>query len=79
PFDSHKSFDLPKCVVTDTHFDWQNVAKPRIARDEMVLFETHVKGLTQLNPDVEKALRGKYLGLVSQPMLDFYRQQNINT
>ncbi|MCO7069652.1 glycogen debranching protein GlgX [Vibrio cholerae] len=79
PFDSHKSFDLPKCVVTDTDFDWQNVTKPRIARDEMVLFETHVKGLTQLNPDVEKVLRGKYLGLVSQPMLDFYRQQNINT
>lgn len=79
PFDSHKSFDLPKCIVTSVQFDWQSVPKPRIARDEMVLFETHVKGLTQLNPEVDTPLRGKYLGLVSQPMLDFYRQQNINT
>ncbi len=22
PFDSHKSFDLPKCIVTSVQFDW---------------------------------------------------------
>ena len=45
----------------------------------MVLFETHVKGLTQLHPEVEDKLKGRYLGLASPKMLAFYEQQNINT
>lgn len=79
PFTSKESFDLPKCVVIDPDFDWQDTSKPRRPRDEMVLFETHVKGLTKLHPEVNKDQQGTYLGLVSEPMLAFYREQNINT
>ncbi|MGR5471310.1 glycogen debranching enzyme, partial [Vibrio astriarenae] len=49
PFSPAKSFDMPKCVVIDDSFDWQETEHPRIPREEMVLFETHVKGLTQQN------------------------------
>ncbi|NAW70137.1 glycogen debranching protein GlgX [Vibrio sp. V27_P1S3P104] len=79
PFTPAESFDLPKCVVIDPQFDWQGVTKPRRPRDEMVLFETHVKGLTKLHPEVNKNQQGTYLGLISEPMLTFYREQNINT
>jgi isoamylase len=79
PFTSKSSFELPKCLVVDTHFDWQDSTKPNIPLDETVLFETHVKGVSQLNSELTKALKGKYLGLVSEPMLEFYQQQNIRT
>ncbi|MBR9786833.1 MAG: glycogen debranching protein GlgX [Vibrionaceae bacterium] len=79
PFSAKKSFDMPKCVVIKDDFDWQKTEHPRIPREEMVLFETHVKGLTQLNPNVEAAKKGRYLGLSSPEMLAFYKQQNINT
>lgn len=79
PLTPAESFDLPKCVVIDPSFDWQGTTKPRRPRDEMVLFETHVKGLTKLHPEVNKNQRGTYLGLISEPMLTFYREQNINT
>ncbi|MGR5544849.1 glycogen debranching protein GlgX [Vibrio sp. PNB22_2_2] len=79
PFSPAKSFDMPKCVVIDDSFDWQETEHPRIPREEMVLFETHVKGLTQQNTEVEDAIKGRYLGLVSPEMLAFYKQQNINT
>lgn len=79
PFSPAKSFDMPKCVVINDSFDWQETEHPRIPREEMVLFETHVKGLTQQNPEVEEAIKGRYLGLVSPQMLAFYKQQNINT
>lgn len=79
PFDACKSFKLPKCLVVDDSFDWQGVASPHIPREEMVLFETHVKGVTKLNPEVTSAKQGRYLGLVSDAMLSFYQQQNINT
>lgn len=79
PFDSKRSFELSKCVVTSDAFDWQGVQKPNRARDEMVLFETHVKGVSKLNADIPFEQRGRYLGLVSEAMLEFYKQQNINT
>jgi len=74
-----QSFELAKCVVTQDEFDWQGITKPNRPREEMVLFETHVKGVTKLNNSVPIEERGHYLGLVSDAMLNFYKQQNINT
>ncbi len=79
PFDAQKSFELAKCVVTEDTFDWQGVEKPGRPLDDVILFETHVKGVSNLNPDIESQYRGRYLGLVSEAMLRFYREQNINT
>ncbi|MCL9776909.1 glycogen debranching protein GlgX [Vibrio methylphosphonaticus] len=79
PFDDSKSSLLPKCVVVDDNFDWQGSTSPRIPREEMILFETHVKGLTKLNECVPLEHRGKYLGLVTDDMLKFYRDQNITS
>ncbi|MBE4587260.1 glycogen debranching enzyme GlgX [Vibrio navarrensis] len=79
PYSAEKSFAMPKCVVYQDDFDWQDTDHPRIAREEMILFETHVKGVSKLHPDVAASERGRYLGLVSKPMLAFYKEQNINT
>lgn len=79
PFSSKKSWKISKCVVTDPTFDWQGTAPPRIPREETVLFETHVKGVSKLHPSVDDKQQGKYLGLVSDAMLAFYKQQNITT
>ncbi|MGF1746490.1 glycogen debranching protein GlgX [Vibrio minamisatsumaniensis] len=79
PYTNQKSFSMAKCVVIDDTFDWQNVEKPQIAREETVLFETHVKGVSQLHPEIAPHTKGRYLGLVSPEMLAFYKQQNINS
>ncbi|CAM3092739.1 glycogen debranching protein GlgX [Vibrio rarus] len=78
PFTSEKSWFMAKSVVVDSTFDWQDSQHPRLPRSEMVLFETHTKGLTKLNKKVPAQHQGKYLGLVSQEMLSFYKQQKIN-
>lgn len=54
---------IPKCVVIEDHFDWLNVEKPNIRLQDTILYEAHVKGLTQLHPDVPKKHRGKFLGV----------------
>ncbi|MFA0439716.1 glycogen debranching enzyme GlgX [Vibrio sp. 10N.286.49.C2] len=79
PFDISKTLALPKSVVVDDAFDWQESIQPRIPREEMVLFETHVKGVTKLNHRIPQEQQGKYLGLVSDEMLAFYKQQNITS
>ncbi|MBW3695399.1 glycogen debranching enzyme GlgX [Vibrio sp. T187] len=79
PYTNEKSFAMAKCVVTEDAFDWQGVEAPNISREETVLFETHVKGISQLHPEIEKHIQGRYLGLASPEMLAFYKQQNINS
>src|SRR5262249_46546227 len=37
---------VPKAIVTDEAFDWQNVDSPDLALEELVIYEVHVKGFT---------------------------------
>ncbi|WP_103333531.1 glycogen debranching protein GlgX [Pseudotabrizicola formosa] len=69
-FDTRDSaFAVPKAVVTDTSFTWGDDAAPRTPRSETVIYEAHVKALTQLHPGVDKPLRGSYLALASDPVI----------
>ncbi|PMH43124.1 glycogen debranching enzyme GlgX [Vibrio sp. 10N.286.49.B3] len=79
PYNAKKSFSMPKSVVVNNTFDWQNVDHPHIPREEMVLFETHVKGLTKQNPELPNNIKGTYLGLISPTMIEFYKKQNITS
>jgi len=54
---------MPKCVVTDRHYNWEGDAPPNTPMEETVIYETHVKGLTKRHPDVPPELRGTYAGL----------------
>ena len=70
-FDTRDSaFAVPKSVVVDPSFNWGPDRAPRIPLHESVIYEAHVKGLTALHPGVEKGLRGSYLGLASDAVLD---------
>ncbi|MGN6391905.1 MAG: glycogen debranching protein GlgX [Gemmatimonadales bacterium] len=60
---------MPKCVVIDPAFDWQDDAPPAIPWDRTVIYECHVKGMTMLHPEVPEPLRGTYLGLSSEPIV----------
>jgi len=68
---------MPKGVVTTSHFDWQNDRSPQTALHESVIYEAHVKGMTVRHPDVPENLRGTYLGLVSPPMVDYFKKLGV--
>jgi glycogen operon protein len=50
-------------VVINPFFDWEGDRRPAIPYSESVIYEAHVKGLTQLHPDIPEELRGTYAGL----------------
>jgi glycogen operon protein len=54
---------IPKAVVVDEKFDWGDDQLLRSPWHETVIYETHVKGFTQLHPDIPELLRGTYAGL----------------
>ncbi len=61
---------VPKCLVIDESFDWRDDAPPRTEWGESLIYECHVRGLTRLHPEVRPELRGTYLGLAQEPILE---------
>jgi isoamylase len=51
---------MPKCVVEDPSHHWGDDRPPRHRRADTIIYEAHVRGLTELHPDVPAALRGTY-------------------
>ncbi|WP_458115431.1 glycogen debranching protein GlgX [Arthrobacter sp. D2-10] len=50
-------------VVINPFFDWDGDRRPKIPYHQSVIYEAHVKGLTQLHPDVPEEQRGTYAGI----------------
>lgn len=73
------AFAVPKAVVADPSFGWGADAAPRIPRAETVIAEAHVRGLTRRHPGVEKGLRGTYLGLASDAVLEHLTRIGVTT
>jgi isoamylase len=59
-----------KSVVINPYFDWQDDRPPRRPYHETVIYEAHVKGLTQTHPDVPDEIRGTYAGLGHPAMVE---------
>lgn len=76
--DPRDSADLaPKSVVIDDHFDWQRDVSPATPWGKTVIYEAHVRGLTQLHPDIPEALRGTYAALGHPVMLAYFKKLGI--
>jgi isoamylase len=57
-------------VVVNPFFDWGQDRAPAHEYHESVIYEAHVKGLTQLHPDVPDEFRGTYSGLATPAVID---------
>jgi glycogen operon protein len=52
-----------KAVVINPYFDWAHDRPPKHEYHESVIYEAHVKGMTQLHPEVPEEIRGTYAGM----------------
>jgi isoamylase len=64
---------IPKCVVVDDSFDWENDRLLCIPANETIIYEMHVKGFSKLHPDIPIEIRGTYAGL-AHPLSIAYLQ-----
>jgi isoamylase len=70
---------IPKSVVIDESFDWQEdeLVRPRTPWSRSVIYEVHVKGFTKLHPDVPEHLRGTYAGLASDEAIAHFKELGV--
>src|SRR5215218_3397174 len=68
---------IPKSLVIDQRFDWEDDRPPNTPFDETVIYETHVKGFTMRHPDVREDLRGTYAGLADPAALEYLKELGV--
>jgi isoamylase len=76
PSETDSAAFMPKCVVAMPRSRWRErlsiLRKKREPRPwpETIIYEAHVKGLTQLHPDIPKKKRGTFAGLANPAVID---------
>jgi isoamylase len=68
-----------KSVVISDEFDWEGDRPPEIAWKDAVFYELHVKGFTQLHPEVPENLRGTYAGLCQPAVIEYLKRLGVTS
>jgi glycogen operon protein len=68
---------MVKSVVVDPAHTWSPGRRPRTPWEDTVIYEAHVKGLTQRREDVAPGLRGTYRGLAEPAMVAHLRRLGV--
>ncbi|WP_115686216.1 glycogen debranching protein GlgX [Corynebacterium senegalense] len=66
-------------VVINPFFDWGDDRNPNIPDEETIIYECHVKGMTQTHPDIPENLRGTYAGMAHPAMIDYLTDLGITS
>ncbi len=56
---------LLKCIVTDNGFDWEDDRPLHLPWSDLVIYETHVRGLT-IHPSAQVRSPGTFLGVIDK-------------
>lgn len=71
------AFIAPKGVVIQDDYDWEDDQLLYTPWGETVIYEGHVRGLTQLHPKIPTAMRGTYSALGHPVMIDYFKRLGI--
>ncbi|KFI89678.1 glycogen debranching protein GlgX [Bifidobacterium ruminantium] len=66
-----------KSAVINPYFDWGNDQHPNISYHDSVIYEAHVRGMTNLNLDVPPDIRGTYAGLAYPSVIEYLKKLGV--
>ena len=66
-----------KSDVINPYFDWGNDQHPYISYHDSVIYEAHVRGMTNLNMDVPPDIRGTYAGLAYPSVIEYLKKLGV--
>src|SRR3954447_16705331 len=75
--DDDSAAKMPKSAVINPFFDWGVDRPPRRQYADTVIYEAHVKGLSQRHPAVPEELRGTYAGVAHPAVIEHLQQLGV--
>jgi len=76
--DDDSADSMPKSVVINPYFDWGVDRPPGHEYADTVIYEAHVKGLTQTHPDIPEQIRGTYAAVAHPAIIDHLTALGVN-
>ena len=70
---------MVKSVVVDPAHSWAHGKRPAVAWEDTIIYEAHVKGLTQQRNDITPGLRGTYRALCEPAMIAHLRRLGVTS
>jgi isoamylase len=71
------AWGVPKGVVIDPEFDWDDDQPPQIPLNESIIYETHVKGFSKMNPAIPEEIRGTYAGMAHPASIEHLKSLGV--
>ncbi|RXK86394.1 glycogen debranching protein GlgX [Filimonas effusa] len=68
---------IPKCVVVDDRFDWQGDKQLHLPYHDSIIYEAHVKGFTQMHPEIPEEIRGTYAAIAHPVTVAYLKKLGI--
>jgi isoamylase len=76
--DDDSAASMPKCVVINPYFDWGVDRPPQHEYADAVIYEAHVKGLTQTHPAIPENIRGTYAAVAHPVIIEHLKSLGVN-
>jgi glycogen operon protein len=70
---------VPRSLVVDPAFSWQDHNRTRHRTSDTILYEIHVKGFTMRHPGIPAELRGTYAGLAHEAAIAHLLELGVTT
>jgi glycogen operon protein len=68
---------VPRSVVINPFFDWNNDRPPRTDWHNTVIYEAHVKGFSARHPDIPEEMRGTYAALAHPVVVEYLQKLGV--
>ncbi len=68
---------VPKSIVVDGRFDWEDDCPPDKPLSDSVIYEISVRGFSQQNSSIAEELRGTYAGVASEPSIQYLKMLGV--
>ena len=75
--DDDSAASMPKSVVINPYFDWGVDRPPNHEYADSVIYEAHVKGLTETHPDIPEQMRGTYSAVAHPAIIEHLQSLGI--
>ncbi|MCE7042874.1 glycogen debranching protein GlgX [Dyadobacter sp. CY312] len=69
---------MPKAVVINPEFDWQDDKRHDILYHNTVIYELHVKGFSKLNEEIPEEIRGTYAAIAHPISIKYLKDLGVS-